>query len=203
MFKKILGKARLDYEQTLTIIKEIEMMLNNRPMTYIYTENDLIEPVTANKLLFRRNLLYTNIEHFDAKTDETSSTKWCQRINILLKHFWNSWRQEYITELREFNEIKNCHGILVKPNVNDVVLIEDRNFKKMDWRIGKIDELLYSKDGEVRSAEIIVIKNGWKLKLRRPVDKLYPFECCKDKDEIKLRFVKDEDTKMIKVAGGL
>ena len=30
----------------------------------------------------------------------------------------------------------------------------------MDWRIGKIDQLLCSKDGEVRSVEIVVIKNG-------------------------------------------
>ena len=51
MFQKILGNARLDYEQMLTIIKEIEMVLNNRPITYLYTESDLIEPVTPNKLL--------------------------------------------------------------------------------------------------------------------------------------------------------
>ena len=72
---------------------------------------------------------------------------------MLSKHFWNRWRQEYITELSEFNNIRNCHGILVKPNVNDVVLIEDENMKKMDWRIGKIDKLLHSKGGEVRSPE--------------------------------------------------
>ena len=147
--------------------------------------------------------MYTNTEHFDAKTDEISLTKWCQRTNVLLKHFWSRWRQEYITELREFNKIKNCHGILVKPNVSDVEFIEDKNFKRMDRRIGKIDKLLCSKDGEVRSAEIIVIKNGRKLKLQIPVNKLYPCECTADKDEIKWRFVKNEGTKMIEVAGGV
>ena len=200
--KKILGNARLDYEQMLTIIKEIEMGLNNRAITYLYTESDLIEPVTPNKLLLWRNLLYTNTEHFDAKTDETSLTKRCQRTNILLKHFWNRWRQESITELREFNKIKNCHGILAKPNVNDVVLTEDENLKRMDWGIRKIYKLLYSKDEEGRSAEVIVIKNGRKLKSRRPVNKLHLFECSADKDEIKLRLVKDEGTKIIKVARG-
>ena len=57
------------------------------------------------------------------------------------------------------------HEILVKPNVNNVVMIEDKNLKRIDWRIGKIDKLLCSKAGEIRSAEIIVIKNGQKLKL--------------------------------------
>ena len=54
---------------------------------------------------------------------------------------------------------------MVKPNVNNVVMIEDKNLKRIDWRIGKIDKLLCSKAGEIQSAEIIVIKNGQKLKL--------------------------------------
>ena len=81
-------------------------------------------------------------------------------------------------------------------------MTEDENLKRMDWRIRKIDKLLCSKDGEVRSAEIIVIKNERKLKLRRPINKLYPSECSTDKDKMKSKFVKDEDTKMIKMAAG-
>ena len=42
-----------------------------------------------------------------------------------------------------------------------------------------------------------MITNGWKLKLQRPIKKLYPSECSTDKDEIELRYVKGEGTKMI------
>ena len=45
----------------LTIVKELEMVLNNKPITYLYSESDLIEPITHKKLLFGRNLLYVNI----------------------------------------------------------------------------------------------------------------------------------------------
>ena len=44
----------------LTIVKELEMVLNNKPITYLYSESDLIEPITHKKLLFGRNLLYVN-----------------------------------------------------------------------------------------------------------------------------------------------
>ena len=74
--------------------------------------------------------------------------------------------------------------------------------KRADWRIGKIDELFCSKDAEEWSAGIIVIKNGRKLKLLRSINKLYSFECSTDKEEMKLKFVMDEGTKMIKVGGG-
>ena len=57
--------------------------------TYLFTKSDLMEPITPNKLLFGRNLLYRNTDHFDAKTDEISLTKRCKRTSILLTHFWN------------------------------------------------------------------------------------------------------------------
>ena len=82
------------------------MVLNNRPITYFYTENNLIEPVTPNNLLLGRNLLYTSTEHFVA-------TRICYRI-------------------REFSKIKNRRYNSVKLNINDVILIEDKNLKKMD-----------------------------------------------------------------------
>ena len=40
-----------------TIVKELEMVLYNKPITYLYSESDLIEPITHKKLLFGRNLL--------------------------------------------------------------------------------------------------------------------------------------------------
>ena len=125
--KKVLGNARLDHEQMLPIIKEVETVFNKRAITYLYNENDLVERITPNKLLFGRNTLHVNTGHFDAIAHETSSTKWYKRTSILLEYFWKRWREEYIIELREFNKIKNLHEILVKPNINDVVLIEDKN----------------------------------------------------------------------------
>ncbi|CAB4032864.1 Pro-Pol poly, partial [Paramuricea clavata] len=43
--KKILGKACVTYEELLTILTEIECVLNSRPLTYVSTE-DLDEPLT-------------------------------------------------------------------------------------------------------------------------------------------------------------
>ena len=70
-----LGNMRLGYDQMLTIIKEmeIEMVLNKRAITYLYTESDSIEPVTPDKLLFGGNTLYAKNKRFYAK--ETTWTK--------------------------------------------------------------------------------------------------------------------------------
>ena len=78
-----------------------------------------------------------------------------------------------------------------------------QNLNRMNWRTGKTDKLLCSKDGEVRSTETFVIKNGMKIKLRRPIYKNCPFEASMDKGDVILKFTKDEDPKMIKAAGGV
>ena len=81
--------------------------------------------------------------------------------------------------------------------------MEDKNLNRMNWRTGKTDRLLRSKDGEVRSTEIFVIKNGLKIKLRRPIKTICPFEASMAKDDVILKFTKDEGPKMIKAAGGV
>ena len=36
--KKQLGKARIDYDEMITVLKEIENVINNRPISYTYFE---------------------------------------------------------------------------------------------------------------------------------------------------------------------
>ena len=48
--KKVLLNARLNYEELLTVLKEIESIVNNRPLIYLYDDvnQDILTP---NKLL--------------------------------------------------------------------------------------------------------------------------------------------------------
>ena len=56
--KKILGSARLTYEELLMLLVDTECVLNSRPLTYVYSqEDDVEEPLTPSHLLFVRRLL--------------------------------------------------------------------------------------------------------------------------------------------------
>ena len=59
--RKVLLTAKLTYEEFLTILYEIEIILNNRPLTFTY-ENPSDEMLTPNHLLFgpRLNLFSSN-----------------------------------------------------------------------------------------------------------------------------------------------
>lgn len=54
--KKTLGKARLTYEEVLTILTEVECIVNSRALTYLYPDN-LGEPLTPAHLISGRQLL--------------------------------------------------------------------------------------------------------------------------------------------------
>ena len=157
--KKQLGKVRIDYDEMITVLKEIENVINNIPVSYTYFESDLIEPITLNKLLHGRNLKVINIVNDTSPMVDLKVTKREQYLQTLLKHFWSRWTSEYLTELREHQRRSNKSKTLVLPKVNDVVLINDDNCKRLDWKVGRVTELIYSNDNQVRAAKVnIVIK---------------------------------------------
>ena len=92
-------------------------------------------------------------------------------MSTLLDHWWSSWRNDYLTELREHHKFKNRKRKL-HPRVNDIVLIADDNLKRSEWRVGRVTKLVHSKDDEIRTVELVT--KDKKTKLRRPISRLYP-----------------------------
>jgi hypothetical protein len=166
--KKVVFNARLNYDELLTVIKEIENIVNNRPLIYMYDDVNQ-ELLTPNKLLFGRNLetVASDIE-ISVENDISKRAKYTE---TLLDHWWKRWRDDYLTELREYHKLKAQKQSLC-PNDGDIVLIADDKTKRSQWKVGRITKLIRSKDDMVRSAELI-LKHS-RATLRRPINKLYP-----------------------------
>ena len=49
--KKTIGKASLTYDELVTVVTEVEVVLNSSPLTYINAD-DLEEPLTLSHLMF-------------------------------------------------------------------------------------------------------------------------------------------------------
>ena len=54
--RKILGRATVNYEDLLTIMTDIEGMINSRPLGYVYTD-DVHEILTPSHLIYGRRIL--------------------------------------------------------------------------------------------------------------------------------------------------
>ena len=174
--KKVLGKTNITLDELQTITVEIEAVLNDRPLTYVSSEIDDAEPLTPSHLLYGRRI--TNLPHplqevicddptYNSGTSQIEDQ--AKRRNKLVQHFWNRWRQEYLTSLREFHKVSGKNETEIK--VGDVVQVHD-DTKRVNWRLAIVERIIKGKDGLVRAADIKT-STGY---TNRPITKLYPLE---------------------------
>ncbi|XP_046854266.1 uncharacterized protein LOC124447403 [Xenia sp. Carnegie-2017] len=180
--KKVLGNARLTFDELLTILVEVEATLNSRPLTYTYDEVGS-EPLTPSHLVTGRRLLSMPDEvSGEEESDEGYCKKRYQYLSKKKMHFWNRWRKEYLVDLREFHrkDKDNTNRVVQR---GDVVTVYEDNVKRGNWKTGVIEELFLGKDGVVRGAKVRLVRNGKVVHLNRPVQKLFPTELKHDEGE--------------------
>ena len=89
----------------------------------------------------------------------------------MLSHFWNRWRKEYVTSLRENQRLtKQRHSTNIEKN--DVVIIYEDKQPRHLWKLGRVINVIPGRDGRVRGANVKVGKSG--AIIRRPVNRLFP-----------------------------
>ena len=178
--KKVLGSSKLTYEELLTVLVEVECVLNSRPLTYVYSE-EAEEPLTPSHLLLGHRLLSKSASTSSPESLETEEqvSRRANYLKILLRHFWKRWRSEYLSELREHHRYSSVKSTAVSPSVQngDVVIIKEDNVARNLWKLGRVEELIMSEDSHVRGAIVRVARAGKpSVLLRRPVQCLYPLE---------------------------
>ena len=184
--KKSVGRSLLDFEELRTLMVEIESAINNRPLTYVYDdENGITYPLTPSDLIYGRQLSTSpNSRHFDViSTNKTLSKKARHHFRIL-ESFNRQWQKEYLLSLREnYNVKKQKEKSASVLTPGDVVLVKDEGTARCWWKLAEIDELIYSKDDVIRAAQIKVISSDKVITLRRPITHLIPLEVSPSKQQ--------------------
>ena len=101
--KKILRNARLTYEELLTVVVDIECVLNSRarPLTFVHSE-DMEEPLTPSHLMLGRRIRSISddiVIEEEKKNEVVILSRRHRYISVILSHFWNRWKREYVVEL--------------------------------------------------------------------------------------------------------
>ena len=179
--KRSIGQANLSFDELHTVIVEIEAILNARPITYLYDDQDGISTaLSPSHLLYGRKVTsMPNDETFEILSTYQSLTRKAKRHQHLLSQFMNQWRKEYLLNLREHHLLKDKKKGRLPVEVGDVVVVKSDVSNRAFWRLGMIEELIPGSDGNVRAAVVKVgDKSGGKrtVLLRRSIKHLYPLE---------------------------
>ncbi|XP_028413524.1 uncharacterized protein LOC114536361 [Dendronephthya gigantea] len=176
--KKQIGRTSSTFEELRTILVEIEATLNNRPLTYIYDDEQGVSyPLTPASLIYGRRISTApNDSQHEIMSTNKSLTRRAKYQARVLKNFSDQWRKEYLLSIRESSRAQNSGSNVI--SVGDVVTLKNDSTSRIYWRLAKVENLLRSKDGVIRSAEVRVLSNDNKktVVLRRPIQHLIPLE---------------------------
>ena len=166
-------------QQLLTILLEMEATLNSRPLTYVGTDDEP-QPLTPNDFL---RVQYTVNETPDAASTSSAPRQTILAISRqaqeLLNTFWNIWKTQYLSTLRECHIYDNNTRTFkqvtsqVRPKIGDVVLVSEPNQRRAVWKLARVTQLNESGDQQIRSATVR-LANGHTLS--RPLQDLYSLE---------------------------
>jgi hypothetical protein len=165
---KTIGNGFLSLEELREVILEVEVALNNRPLSYV--EEDIQYPVlTPNSLLYGRTNLLPELEpHRVERQDLRKRAKHLRRCKEAL---WRRWTGEYLRGLREHHNLKHG-GKLSTPKVGEIVIVKSDAKNRGKWKMGVIERLIPGIDGVVRVAKVRIGETT----LERPVQHLFPLE---------------------------
>ncbi len=166
--RSCLGRALVTRDDLVETIISIESQLNSRPLTSLSSDPSDLSPMTPAHLLHGRGLnqLPDYLTRDDIK--DKVSVKWRHR-QVLLSHFWNRWKKEYLLELQA---AQKWHLPQKAPRIGEIVLIGEDNVPRSQWRLGRILECKAGRDGLVRSCLLRTPKG----EVRRPLLRLYRME---------------------------
>lgn len=144
-------------------VKEIQNIINSRPLTYMPLSSEESSALTPNHFLRGDSNGGHPIGQF---SDDAKILKWNWEMSQLhANHFWKRWILEYLPELTRRSK---WWGVVTPLKEGDIVLIVDHEQKRNCWPRGRIETVHTAKDGQVRSA-IVKTASGY---LTRPAAKL-------------------------------
>ena len=156
--KKVLGRTYTTLESLQTMTTEMEAVLNNQPLTYVSSDANDIGPITPAHLLHGEPIV--TLPHQNVQDDELDDPTYGETTDLrrsvkaqalLLSHFWNRWKTEYLTVLREFHRTTGSN--MQKVKVGDVILIHD-DTPRIQWKLAIIEDINKEEDGHIRSANV-------------------------------------------------
>ncbi|XP_064387758.1 uncharacterized protein LOC135335954 [Halichondria panicea] len=100
--RRVLGEVKLTYEELSTLLAQIESCLNSRPLASLVNDDDGIEALTPGHFIIGKPL--TALPETTPSSRSISLLKRWQLCKSLLRHFWNRWSSEYVTQIGRFTK---------------------------------------------------------------------------------------------------
>lgn len=162
---KALGNVNVAYEDMLTLLTQVEMCLNSRPLTPMPNDPTDLEVLTPGHFLVGTNLqAVPEVDLKEVADNRLSNWELTQkRVQVI----WSRWYPEYLQQLQTRAK-KGCNPP-VNVEVGRVVVIKEDNVAPVSWPLGRIVKLHPGKDGVIR---VVTLKTASGKEIVRAVARI-------------------------------
>ena len=150
--KAIMGNVVMVDEVFLTVVAEVESLLNSRPLVYGGTSTSATDVSVQTPNRFLHGRASSNLTPGEFVQQDMSLRRRWRHSQFLAGQFWRRWRREYVRHLIERGKWRNIQRNI---RCGDLVLIVEDNVPRGQWHLGRVITPIPSADGLVRLAEVV------------------------------------------------
>ncbi|XP_068749105.1 uncharacterized protein [Montipora capricornis] len=170
---KPIGNGMLSWKELQDVLLDMEITLNNRPLSYLEDDPQLPVLTPSSMLFVNSNVLPELQPHHIEKADLRKRARHMLKCKEAV---WRRWSKEYLRSLREKHRGQaTAQGNA--PAIGDIVIVQAEERNRGKWPLGIVENVIVGTDGVVRGA---VLRSG-KSHIERAVQHLYPLELSCDR----------------------
>uniref|UniRef100_A0A1I8AFR5 Integrase catalytic domain-containing protein n=1 Tax=Steinernema glaseri TaxID=37863 RepID=A0A1I8AFR5_9BILA len=185
--RSAIGRKFLSPDEYHTTLLEVEAAVNSRPLTYQHGDEDsraVLRPVDFLNPGAKIGLPTHRSASDDGDPDyippgAESREQLLQiydQTTAKLDRAWDYFREHYLKSLRMRAQLihrGSKHHEHAIPRVGEVVIVQDDNLPRGEWKVARVTEVVKSQDHEIRTAKIRLPSSRI---VARPLNQLYPLE---------------------------
>lgn len=162
---KTIGRSKLKYFAFLTLISDVEAVMNNRPLTYRSSDNS-IEVITPNHFIRLTtdtpSMILTSTEEYPEIEDVEDPdydpyNKLITSLDIrqqLINKYTNVWLRDYLLSLKRNIALGNENKTAPELQVGQVALMQVPTSTRPFLKLVRIVEHIPSNDGNLRAVKV-------------------------------------------------
>ena len=140
-FYKTIGNGVVTYEELEDVVLDVDVALNNRPLSY-FEDDDELPVLTPNSLLNVNPAQVPELKaHHLENQDLRKRAKFLRRCKQAMR---NRWSREYVRNLRE-RHVNAAGKQAAVPRKGSVVIIKDESKNRNVWKLGIVTDLIKEK----------------------------------------------------------
>ena len=144
--RRVVGQQKLTNEEFLTVLHQVEAVMNSRPLTPLSSRPNDLTPLSPAHFLIGGP--------FSPQAINDQQCTWRTRFRLIQqiqKDFWDAWKRDYLTIL-QVRKKWFTNGPEIK--CGDLVLLAEDNLKPLQWKTGRVVEVYAVNDSVTRVVKV-------------------------------------------------